>query len=167
MHMTIKAKWENMKDIANGFEKLGNWHILFVLMWEPIEGNNNLFVWCPTELMKLLLLILMLCNFYQVRKAAHHAMGTILRGSCFMKMDGKLSEYHHPVAGKLAKHCTQELDKLRSMLDSSDIFLLSIQVQVSRLHAKWWSADNNSCEICRSWWMLLTWVVHCWQGESN
>jgi hypothetical protein len=50
-----------------------------------------------------------------VRKAAHHAMGTILRGSFFMKVDGKLSDYHHPVAGKLAKYCIQELNTLRSI----------------------------------------------------
>lgn len=58
-----------------------------------------------------------------MRKAAHHAMGAILRGSCFMKVDGKLSDYHHPVAGKLAKYCTQELDTFRSMPEFMYLFI--------------------------------------------
>jgi len=48
----------------------------------------------------------------QVRKASHHAVGVVLRGSVFMKSAGSSSTpLHHPAAADVAKFCREEIEK--------------------------------------------------------
>jgi len=50
-----------------------------------------------------------------VRKACHHAVGVVLRGSTFMKTDSSSTVLHHPAASDVAKFCREEIEKCGSM----------------------------------------------------
>jgi len=50
-----------------------------------------------------------------VRKASHHAVGVVLRGSVFMKVDGNSTALYHPAAADVAKFCREEIEKCGSM----------------------------------------------------
>jgi len=47
----------------------------------------------------------------QVRKACHHAVGVVLRGSTFMKVSGCSTVVPHPAATDVAKFCREEIEK--------------------------------------------------------
>jgi len=48
-----------------------------------------------------------------VRKASHHAVGVVLRGSVFMKFTASsaTTPLHHPAAAEVAKFCREEIEK--------------------------------------------------------
>jgi len=47
----------------------------------------------------------------QVRKACHHAVGVVLRGSTFVKTDSNSAMSYHPAAADVAKFCREEIEK--------------------------------------------------------